>query len=673
MPELVNIPETEKVDMSREPLSGLQTLNDQYALTLVTQTFEHYERERVRSHDVRWTTADALYFGWLPQRTWEGSTTPRSSLGVPLVFDQVETALPRIMEALFAGPEWFQVQAEEGASPEEARVVQGHLRYILEQNPAEFGFSAVNDLMLAVKSMLLYGLGAIYLEYDPVLQRPKLFNVDIRDIFVDPNTPVPYADFSKAIVYRRMMSVEDVIALRGIEGMNIPGDDLVYTLAVSKTVSPADQTKRMQEVFRRGPVLSQDQSSPFPGHKCVEVLIYWSKTRVIWVLGRKWVAYNRPNPYKFLPFCFAPAYIVPNRFYPMGIADVQEGNQRTMEALLNAHLDELSLAIHPPRKMRRGAILTPSQQRWRPGAVFVVDDVKNYETILPAGVTANVYQELQFLQTLAEMRTGVNSASMGVMRPSNANRTASGIAAQERGALGRLQSLVRNVEQFLLIPALYKLYYMVQRHTPPLATVPMLSPEGTTEYGPAAAFHRPMKFSMQAASRMITKDHLLQFVPFLFQFMVQGPILEELGRLGKTVDFEELVRLVQDATGIGKLYRLVRPVSPEEMQARQTPPPEVMMRMQEKQLESQTRLQMGQMKAQAELEKARMMSERHKGPALAKMLLDRARIENEKELAGVRIASEREKAEIERARRLADLEAKISELMLKLGYAPTEP
>ena len=82
-------------------------LQDWYALQLVKTAFSQYEAFRMNSHDPRWNLNDMLYASYVPQRNWPGSDIPRSSLGLSIVFEQVEGAIPQIAQSLFSNPEWF--------------------------------------------------------------------------------------------------------------------------------------------------------------------------------------------------------------------------------------------------------------------------------------------------------------------------------------------------------------------------------------------------------------------------------------------------------------------------------------------------------------------------------------------------------------------------------------
>src|SRR5215510_9409424 len=50
---------------------------------------------------VEWDKDDRLYLFRMPQIFWEGSSVPRSSLGMPLIMEHIESILPQVMNALF--------------------------------------------------------------------------------------------------------------------------------------------------------------------------------------------------------------------------------------------------------------------------------------------------------------------------------------------------------------------------------------------------------------------------------------------------------------------------------------------------------------------------------------------------------------------------------------------
>ena len=562
------------LDLDSEDFKFAQEqISDLYALNLVQQLFPLSEAYRsTASHDQRWNTNDSLFCGWKDMKVWEGTNIPRASLGIPIVFDQIEAAVPAIYNALFGiGPEWFSVDAEPGTNPQEARALQATMSYILEHCRDNYSGSAKAEINLAIIDMCLRGNGGIELGFDPLQRRPYIKWVDIRDFYIDPGCNTPDIEDCRWVFRRKLMTVEELESLRGSQGMEIPEKPVLQALA--KEGPPfviADQTKRMQEAFRG--IQYQPNSSdytPVPMDRKIEVLVYYSKTRIIWVLNRKVVIYNAANPYNFFPFAFAPYYIFISRFYGLSIADVQEGNQRYIEALINGRLDELSLAIRPPRIAKRGILMTPSQQRWHPGMVYQAEDPKHMELFQPQNALANIYAEVEYFERASEKRTGINSMAQGVPRGGNVNRTATGVQSQMQGANNKLQSIVSNIEDYLLLPMLYKLYKLIQFHMNPEETLPAQTVFGNYGKVPASLYSKPIKFRMNASSRMVTKAELQQVFPFMAQYLLNGQFLGMLEQTGKTVNFPEFFEMFQDSTGVSKRYNLIRDITQEEMQQKQ--------------------------------------------------------------------------------------------------------
>ncbi len=656
MPQDEYIERLPTVDLDSEPLKlDIDELGNAYALQMVTRTFSDYEAYRSMNHDPRWTISDTLYWGYLPQKVWEGTSVPRSSLGMPIVFDQIEAALPAISQELFSPQDdWFQVAAEPGTDPKEAEQVQEHLSYILEHTKSDYGFSARNEIEMATKFLELYGNGGIWVEYDSILDRPVVECVDIRDFYIDPGCCTPNIDDARSIIRRKFMTVETLSKLRDDARMTIPSDDALYTMSKSPYFAIGDQTKSNQEAFR-GVSYTPNVSdyTVMPSDRKIEVLMYYSKARIVWVLNREKVIYNQDNPYGFMPACFAPCYIVPGRFYAQSIADVQEGNQRCIEGLLNGRLDSITMELIPPRIYKRGVLMTPSQLRWHPGATSGADDVKDMALMQPTTSLANVFTEIGYLTDVAEQRTGINSMTSGIPKPSNTNRTATGVSAVASGSMSRLRELVSNIENYMIVPMLYKLYKLVQMHNTPGKNLPGITKNGEVSQVSSDAFQNKMRFRMLSASRMMTREKLAQVFPFLTQYMINGTFMGELHKAGKTIDFSELFRMLQDATGTGKLYNFVRAVTPEEQQAMQQPNPELVAKAQQSQAELQTRLQISQQKNQTDLQKAQiakapdpMENQQEQQRMMMEAERDQMRMKHEKDLAQFKIQAEHDKHQV---------------------------
>jgi hypothetical protein len=602
-------PQLDYVSLNEEPVKlSTDTLTNEYALEVVNQTYWAYELFRTQNHDRRWSLQDSLYYGYTPPRVWNGTNVARAAFTYPIVFDQIEAALPVIMNALFGvGPDWFQVESEPGTDPREAQQLHDTLSYALEHPKDELGSTCLTEFKLAIKSLLLYGNGGVSVEWDVVRNRPVVEWVDIRDFYMDPGLSVPSIDESRSVIRRKFMTIDELRQLGKKDSrMSIPNNDILWYMAKNVPQAPAEQTKRIQEALRNiyfSPGFSD--YLPMPSDHKVEVLIYYTKDRIIWVLNKQWIAYNGPNPYGFIPFAFAPCYIVPGRFYAQSVGDVQENNQRYIEALMNGHLDEQTLRLHPPRIQKRSSLITPNQQRWGPGQVFTGENKDDVTLLQPNNPTTDVFSDIQWLSMAAEKRTGINSMGQGgVPTPSNANRTLGGMQMQAGGSSSRLSEIVSNVELYLLVPVLYKLYKLMQFHTRPGQALPATNSQGQYYFVDAGLSQKKIRFRMLAASKMVTRDKLMQIVPMWMQILSQGTLVESLMKTGQTIDFDELFRMLQDATGVAHLYQLVRAMRPDEKQQMQQEQQQAQQaQLAGKQLDGQTRMNLMQTKVQGDLQK----------------------------------------------------------------------
>jgi len=612
MPAVETAPPTlPAVNLESEDLRLLQeSVTDQYALQEVLQNFFKYETFRTLNHDRRWNNNDSLYWGWVPPKVWEGTGIPRSSLGMPLVFDQILSALPFINAAVTANgdDDWFSVDAEfdEIGEQKRGRQIKAVLKYALEHAKGPSGLTGMAELNLAIHEILQYGNGGVHLAWDGSASLPKPEWVDIRDIYVDPTCPTPNVDEARSVIWRRTVSLDDLEEMKaGDSRLKIPSRAVLAYLSRTTPISNADTTKQYAEAMRGVAYHPGTENfSPVPSERKVEVLIRYTKSRITWVLNRVWVALNIENPYGFIPFAIAPCYIVPGRFYASCLADMNEGNQRYIEGLMNNHLDEVSLRIHPPRSMKRNGMLTPSQQRWRPGALYSMEAADDMQVLMPAGQLLNVFPEVEYLSMLAERRTGVNSMGMGVPRPGNVNRTKGGVDAQLQGGAGRISYIIKNIEDYLIVPMLTKMYAMMRVHTEPNQFLPARD-GGRTTFVRGEVLREPVRFKMSAASRVNTQQKLAATFPFLMQFLVQGPFMSELARVKKTIDWDEMLTMLKDSTGVGRNYNLVRKMTEEEVEARKQPPPEVVAAREKAQMDAQTRLQMADKKIVAVQEKVK--------------------------------------------------------------------
>lgn len=617
MPEFGVVPEVEQVSLDSEPLKlstdPAEKLSDSYALTQVLEDFHYYERER-QSSERRWRLNDALYCAYVEPRFWPNTKLMRSSLGAGIVGEQVEAAYAMLCQSLFTQPEYFSVESDVGGDPRAARAQGAYMDYAWNY-PQLTQMSAEVEYKNAAKDQLIYGVAVLKVEFNSSLKLPYLTRKDPRNIYLDPATPGPFIDRSRAIIERTFLTIEEFEKFRGDKRMYVPSKEILWTLAQGYNKTDGDRGKEYKEALHGiNYSVGASDNSPVPAQKRIEVLQYYTQNQIIWVIGRQLVMYKDTNIYGFLPYVLIPCYVYTGSPYSLSVADVQESNHRYLESLVNARLDQVTLNLFPPRAVPRGFMFTPQMQTWGPGSMYQMEEPEKFNAVNVQDTTKDIFQEIGYIQNAADRRTGISSMLSGMPSPSNANRTASGVNSQLQGSAIRLYPIVDNFENYGIIPSVWKALKISSIHLSSMDTVPgVIRDERNPEEAKfiqisAQAFKENTRVRARGASKMLSRDRLTQMYQFVAQNVMNGQVMGMLNQSGQTVDFNELMQMLMDATGIPRRYGIIRPLTPEEKQfmqqqqqaAEQAKQPGEMAKAQ---LEAQTRLQMGQMKAQGEQQK----------------------------------------------------------------------
>jgi hypothetical protein len=398
-----------------------QEWSDAFALKIVTADFDAAQQYR-RYHDQRWELADRLYFGWEKQKTWEGTKIPRSSLGMFVVFQQIESLLPKVLSTIFSDTPWFEVGPQPGTSGLQAMAARDLMLYQMELARRRKNQSMREVMRRCIKSGFMYGCGifemgwsdytqkrinrhrqmvpelAMHPQYGvPVAtgnvypqiveqniekrhQTPRFNYVSIKDFFIDPNCPSPQVQEARFACTRAYVTVDELKAKRGADGFTIPADELLNVMAKHKPSRQSDVTKAASEAARGNNWQPQMDSSTDPGSKRIEVVTYWTADRCVWVANpgdeTARVLYNEKNDYGFIPLFNAFYTDALDRFYGLSVVDVTEGEHRLQGAIINARVDELALSIHSARVKKRGSSIPAYQLRRRPGQIIEAETRK---------------------------------------------------------------------------------------------------------------------------------------------------------------------------------------------------------------------------------------------------------------------------------------------------------
>lgn len=582
--------------------------------------FAYAEAYRTHSHDWRYRNAMELYLAWAGQRYWDGTRVPRSSLGIYVSFEQVESMLPKIVRAI-CDPDTYEFYADD---PDNAMLWKELILAQLKE------IKYREQIRLCAKSSLIYGNGVLewgmedYEDenitisetpglskvrqmYHPMIgqmtvpsgvelnykrkvqtemkRRPYVRYRSLIDSYVDPNNETTEIEKGGYFILRSYMRAEDVKKLRGKKDFNVPNDAILTQLSKAKTTANQDVTKLSAELFRYNLWNPAQDYTSDPAQKRLEVIEYTHSERKVWVIGRDYVIYNQPNKYRRINYIGMTYADVLDRWHGLAITDVAEGEQRLQQSVINARVDEMALTIHRPMIKRRGVTVPPYQLKVRPGVVIEVEnpdgDIKQLEV---ENITQSAYIEVEASERRVQRITGMSDlAALGspTSGGNSANRTAAGINTQVGATQDRAAYYIQNAEAQVIEPLLNTFIWLNKRFGDlnQASAWIRIHPEYKGKQ-PADVMNAHVHVECWGAVRAQARGAFLQLFPTIAQTIFNPELMQLFASQSKkTVSAETFQSMIFDALGYRPRQPLIVDMTQEQIQAQQSPPPEVKAKM----------------------------------------------------------------------------------------------
>lgn len=628
---------------------------DQYAATVVNQSLTYMENFlQQANHYTRWQSADEQFVGWRPQQIWEGSRKPKANVPVFLLFSQIMSLLPQVLGAMFPLHENIDVAPRPGSTIEQAKaaweLIMAQLEALGEDGLTRFRTVADRAFFQA----FLYGNGIVEITwlykimerlcYDVdwvypsrmiqdeftglqvpqqygkprrivkerkekyMINQPDIRDWDIRDVLVDPNCRTPNFSDARMAATRQRVTIGELITYRNQPGFNIPDDYTLVKLAESRNITMADTMKRASASMQSGVWNIQDDYTTNPYEKTLELCRWFSRERNVWMLNRTWVAFNKPNTYKVIPLLNAFYVPFPNRFHGLALSDVTEGDQHLQASLLEARLNELSLALSAPFVRQSGTMLgNPGTIPMSPSKVIDVqgEPAKVIQRLDVQAQTQQIYMEVNDSERRASKTTGLSDmAVMGVATAggNSAQRTAAGVDALKAAAGSRIQYLIENAEASFIEPLCVMLHMFNCQFLPREEMIPIMGVDGQQkQIDPVQVLQAYPRFTMRAAARMKQRQALMQVLPWFVQTIMNPEFLSLMAeQQNQTLNAQNLFDLIMDTINAPKID-LFRKMTPQEIQQRNAPPPQEVAKMQQLQTRLANAMQMAREKGDTEL------------------------------------------------------------------------
>ena len=605
------------------PLDPKQQPADEIAVQLVLRDLNVAEYYLLaKGMTVEWDRDDRLYLFRMPQAFWEGSSVPRSSLGMPLILEHIESLMPQVMNALFSDNPPFSATPRGKTKDPAGRAVTT----IISKQLKEIRFK--EQARLGVKEGMQYGTGVwkyywkrekrykVTYEYEgsPQLEKletgtatiptkksrkvvekveeyfvnsPVVERVHIRFLVVDPAVREPDIRKAKYVIHRSYVTLEDLEQLRDQPGYKLPSKEFLQSLFEPPRESPERsllEGRSTSSVLNTG-ISSLDinmefkamprwqDSSENPNQQPLELLEYTTPTRVICVLNRKLCIKNDINPFNKVNYFSICNTDILDSWYGMGVSRLLAGEQRLQQGVINSRLDDLALRLSGTFLRKRGGNTPTQQLRLRPGGIIDSDDEKGVQMIQYPPAIADAFTEVEASDSRAQRRTGANELVTQGTAPSagQLGRTAGGVNAAVSAVGARMGYLVEQICDNFFVPFLEAIHEMNSRWLEPDDINAILDDElGQAYEGDAIEIKNAnIKFDMLAGAKLKAKMAMMQLAQPLSQLLMIAPVLEDLTNKGKKVDWAAFIQACLDSVDWPGAQKFIVDMTDEDKKALQ--------------------------------------------------------------------------------------------------------
>ena len=442
---------------------------------LVTGEFQTWASWRIPFEYV-WDQIYRLYFSSPEQ----AKLPTRAKIFIPVVFQIIEAAVPKVINTLFNGEEFFDVVPVNAADQPVADSIKLLLNYQLSQS----------DLFLKfidfTKQLFLYGTSYFHVywkvrrqwvwtkvpvkqdvsfwgfklgqrivdweekkEFKVVEKRPELDVIDILDVYPDPDAHSDRrGEDGKAVWIRSFM---DIDALKEL-GM---GPYPVYDNTNDPQIQGGGSLEYTNSRKNRFAVRN---TTGTPSTRQVELLTRWGlydldgdgirEESVIVIANRKVVlkAISNPNFHQRRPIIRCNLFPVPGEWYGVGLVEPIIPLQHEINTLRRQRLDNLNIIINRMWKVSDTADIDLDTLISSPNGIILTNDMKGIEAIETADVTSGAMLESQ--QAMQDIEnTTITKAAQGTPESGRLGRTASGAKMIIGAALEKFGVVVRLIEE----------------------------------------------------------------------------------------------------------------------------------------------------------------------------------------------------------------------------------
>jgi hypothetical protein len=453
------------------------------------------------------------------------------------------------------------------------------------------------------------------------VSRPWFKYCDIRTVLVNPGCRV--GDIRKAgyVIYRDYATYADLGHLRDVDGYDIPSEEDLKALFMSKPTSGSDNIALTIPEGMRGylqqAIPRNFKSTSDPMQNGLEILERWDDEKVIVVLsynGHNILLRNEANPYAKIPFYSANWRNIGDCFYGQGLGLLVGAEQLVEQGVTNLALDLIAYGLQPTAIRKKG-FNTPTQTtRWKLGGIVDVDDDvdKSFKFLQMPPVPSEAWAAVSQAQTSAATTSGANEQVMqgaGSMAGKGTGmRTATGAASVIEANASRLDGPDGRFIRQVFEPWLYQMDELNNDMCPTSVLRNILG----DKLGPAYAKsfkhleyrNAKLEYEVLAGAHLGPKKQMAQFLPIVINMVNNPTFTSDLNEGGKQWDAYAIFQAFAEMAGYKYSQSFVIDMTPERKQKMQQNSPAAL---QQQKLQAGQQAQLAQFQHEEVLENEKQL------------------------------------------------------------------
>lgn len=443
--------------------------------------FQRWESWR-RPYDSLWNEVYKLYLSVLQSF----KTPTRAKIFVPVTFQVIEAALPKLLNVILAQREFFEVIPDEDVEGE--REVAARIKKLIlhQLDRARLVVKFVDFL----KQLLLYGTSYLYLywlvkrqwvwtrkpirqdvsffgfrlgsrivkweekkSYEVVERRPEVEILDVLDVYPD---PMAVDDEDGEAVWIRTWVNVDTIKEMGKGKYPVYANTESADLVAGKGNSGTYSEVRQERYGARG----QNDPTVSSGGK-VELLARWGRCdldddgikeeTVIIIANRRVLLQAKANHFHHQkrPLIRGVLFPVPKEWFGIGLIEPIIPLQHELNTLRRQRLDNINLILNRMWKVSTLADVDLDTLISSPNGVVLTDDMDAVEALVTPDVTQSSFSDAQIVQADIENVTAPRSVQ-GIPESGRLGRTARGAQLIITQALEKFGTAARLTEESVI-------------------------------------------------------------------------------------------------------------------------------------------------------------------------------------------------------------------------------